>query len=83
MPPTPVSPDLQADQGRSRAPLWEGHTQVFKWGDTEVIGVCCTILSSFICLRCYLLLREKEKKALENIIFMISLLLPPLEMGCV
>ena len=30
-----------------------------------------------------LLLREKEKKALENIIFVISLLLPPLEMGCV
>jgi len=31
----------------------------------------------------YMLLREKEKKALENIIFVISLLLPRLEMGCV
>ena len=47
-PPAPVSPDLQADQGRLKASLWEGHRQVFKWGNPEVIGVYCTILSSSV-----------------------------------
>ena len=32
---------------------------VFKWENTKVIGVYCMLLSSFICLTCYLLLHEK------------------------